>query len=415
MRILHTSDWHLGRALYGKKRYAEFEAFLNWLLNTMKEEKIDVLLVAGDVFDSNTPSNRAQGLYYQFLCRVANTGCRHVVIIAGNHDSPSFLNAPKNLLKALNVYVIGAMTEDLSEEVVVLKQHDSVEAVVCAIPYLRDKDIRILEAGENIDSKNAKLVAGLASHYAEVCELAQKTVQDVMAQQPERVQDIPIIGMGHLFTAGGKTIDGDGVRELYVGSLAHVGQDVFPMAMDYLALGHLHVPQKVAGLEHIRYCGSPIAMGYGEAKQEKQVLIVDFDGKKPQVMAKAVPCFQVLKRITGNLNEILNEIAALKMSSVDAWLEIEYTGNELVSNLRDQLDAAVAKTSLDILRIKNQRLVDSVLHATSLEDTLDDLNPDLVFSRCLDSYAIEEDERSELQQSYQEVLLSLTEDDVMAQ
>ena len=109
MKILHTSDWHLGRSLYGRKRYEEFSSFLDWLAQTIEEEKVDALLVAGDVFDNSTPSNRAQELYYRFLCRVAASCCRHVVVIAGNHDSPSFLNVPKELLRALNVYVVGAM------------------------------------------------------------------------------------------------------------------------------------------------------------------------------------------------------------------------------------------------------------------------------------------------------------------
>ena len=95
MKILHTSDWHLGRTLYGRKRYEEFEAFLAWLTETIREREIDALLVAGDVFDTSTPSNRAQELYYRFLCRVVASHCRHVVVIAGNHDSPSFLNAPR--------------------------------------------------------------------------------------------------------------------------------------------------------------------------------------------------------------------------------------------------------------------------------------------------------------------------------
>jgi len=107
MRVLHTSDWHIGRTLYGRKRYEEFEAFLTWLAETIQQNRIDALLVSGDVFDTSAPSNHAQELYYRFLCRVAASACRHVVVVAGNHDSPSFLNAPKELLKALDVHVVG--------------------------------------------------------------------------------------------------------------------------------------------------------------------------------------------------------------------------------------------------------------------------------------------------------------------
>ncbi len=275
MKILHTSDWHLGRSLYGRKRYEESSAFLDWLNQTIEEEKIDALLVAGDVFDTSTPSNRAQELYYRFLCRVAGSCCRHVVVIAGNHDSPSFLNAPKELLRALNVYVVGSITDPLDDEVIVLYADAKPEAIVCAVPYLRDKDIRTVEPGETIDDKNVKLVEGLKKHYADIFQIAEQKRTEIIHAGHDR---IPILAMGHLFTAGGKTVDGDGVRELYVGSLAHVGKDVFPSSFDYLALGHLHVPQVVGSEEHIRYCGSPIPMGYGEATQEKKVVIIEFAG-----------------------------------------------------------------------------------------------------------------------------------------
>ena len=252
MKILHTSDWHLGRSLYGRKRYEEFSAFLDWLTQTIESEKVDALLVAGDVFDTSTPSNRAQELYYRFLCRVAASCCRHVVVIAGNHDSPSFLN----------VYVVGSMTDVLEDEVFILQTDDKPEAIVCAVPYLRDKDIRTVEPGETIDDKNAKLVEGLRNHYADVCAIAEQKRAEFKSAGHDGT---PIVAMGHLFTAGGKTVDGDGVRELYVGSLAHVGKEVFPSAIDYLALGHLHVPQAVGGAEHIGgfHTGAPFELARG--------------------------------------------------------------------------------------------------------------------------------------------------------
>ena len=117
MKILHTSDWHIGRSLYGRKRYDEFSAFLDWLAEFIQTESVDALLIAGDIFDTSTPSNRAQELYYRFLCKVSASCCRHIVVIAGNHDSPSFLNAPKELLRALNVHVVGSITDNSEDEV----------------------------------------------------------------------------------------------------------------------------------------------------------------------------------------------------------------------------------------------------------------------------------------------------------
>ena len=194
MKILHTSDWHIGRTLYGRKRYEEFEAFLTWLAETIQQNEIEALLVAGDVFDTTAPSNRAQELYYRFLCRVAASSCRHVVVIAGNHDSPSFLNAPRELLKALDVHVVGSSSESLEDEVLVLRNElNAPELIVCAVPYLRDRDIRVAEAGESVEDKERKLLAGIRSHYAAVAALAEQ-------KREELGVDIPIVAMGHLFT-----------------------------------------------------------------------------------------------------------------------------------------------------------------------------------------------------------------------
>mgnify|MGYP003701507559 FL=1 len=119
LTILHTSDWHLGRRLYGRMRYEEFAAFLNWLEETISARHVDVLIVAGDIFDTMTPSNRAQALYYEFLGKVSTLCCEHIVIVAGNHDSPTFLDAPSQVLKFLNVHVIGTACDDLNDEILV--------------------------------------------------------------------------------------------------------------------------------------------------------------------------------------------------------------------------------------------------------------------------------------------------------
>ena len=413
MKILHTSDWHLGRSLYGRKRYEEFSAFLHWLSTTIESESIDALLVAGDIFDTSTPSNRAQELYYRFLCRVAGSCCRHIVVIAGNHDSPSFLDAPKELLRALNVYVVGAVSQDHEDEVLVLyDRQDRPEAIICAVPYLRDKDIRTVEPGETIDDKNMKLVLGLKHHYEKVCELAE---EKRAACKKDGHRDIPIIGMGHLFTAGGKTVDGDGVRELYVGSLAHVGQNVFPAAMDYLALGHLHVPQTVGGSTHIRYCGSPIPMGYGEAAQEKKVIIVHFNATTPTIEELAVPCFQPLERIVGSLDDIQSRLEQLKKDGSKAWLELEYTGSDITGNLREMLEETMVDSSMEIRRIKNKRLIERVISTIQENETLDDLDVQQVFTRCLDTFEIKPEEREQLIHSYNEIIKFLQEEDINEQ
>jgi exonuclease SbcD len=409
MKILHTSDWHIGRSLFGKKRYEEFEAFLNWLAETIQQERVDALLVAGDIFDTSAPSNRAQELYYRFLCRVAASSCRHVVVIAGNHDSPSFLNAPKNLLRALNVHVIGAAMENRYDEVLVLSKKDgSPELIVCAVPYLRDRDIRVAVAGESILNKERNLIEGIRNHYAEVAAIAEQKRRELNAE-------IPIIAMGHLFTAGAQTVDGDGVRELYVGSLAHVLSEIFPAGLDYLALGHLHIPQKVNGSEMMRYSGSPLPMGFGEAKQEKSVCLVAFAGIKAEVRLVRVPVFQRLERVKGAWEELSTRILELSTTQSQTWLEVVYEGEEVIGNLREILEEATSGTEMEILRIKNNRIIERVLNQIQDDETLEDLNVNDVFERCLSAHEVPEEQRPELLRAYKETVTSLYEDDARAE
>ena len=409
MKILHTSDWHIGRALYKRQRYEEYQAFLNWLAGLIEEENVDVLLVAGDVFDNSIPSNYAQKLYYRFLCRVAGTADCHVIIIAGNHDSPSFLNAPRELLESVNVHVVGCASDSPSDELIVLTGPDNEPIlVVCAIPYLRDRDIRTAEAGESIEDKERKIIEGIRNHYHIVCDLAEQ-------KRAILNKSIPIIAMGHLFASGGRTVDGDGVRELYIGSLAQVRMDVFPGCIDYLALGHLHIPQTVGGSETIRYSGSPLPIGFGEAQQEKSVVLVEFSGHAPNIRNIPVPCFQELKTLSGDWQTVAGEIDELKAAGSNAWLEINYEGDEIAGRLRERLDEAVAGTRLEILRVKNNRVLEHALTGKDAEETLDDLDVSDVFKRCLEMNEVPEEQQTALLSAYQEVIVSLSEEDPMAE
>ena len=412
LRILHTSDWHIGRTLYGRHRHEEFTAFFNWLYNTIVEQQVDILLVAGDIFHTTTPSNRAQQLYYDFLCRVATSTCRHLVVTAGNHDSPTFLSAPRELLRALNVYVVAALPSSPTEEVLVLKdQAGEAEAIICAVPFLRDREIRTATAGQDMDDRERDLIQGITKHYSEVCAEAEE-------QRNKLARPVPIIGMGHLFTAGGSKVEGDGVRNLYVGSLAYVGADAFPDSLDYLALGHLHAPQKVGGSETRRYSGAPLVMGFGEAEKKKTVCLLDFPASgptAPTVELLPVPIFQRIKQIKGDWEHIQTELSTLKEEGQAIWLEIIYQGEELIADLRQRLDDAVADTPLDILRIRNRRIIEQALRPVQAEETLADLRHEEVFSRCLDAHDIPAEQRPALVTAYNEIALTLEQDDPMAE
>ncbi|GAA0314423.1 hypothetical protein GCM10009129_09630 [Psychrobacter aestuarii] len=469
-------------------RYEEFAAFLAWLQDAMHAQQVDILIVAGDVFDTMTPSNRAQALYYEFLAAVAKSTCQHIVIVAGNHDSPSFLDAPSQFLRALNVHVIGTACDDVKDEVLVLDNADGQpSAIVAAVPYLRDRDVRGSSAGESMDTKDANVVKGIQAHYDRVATIAKEKQAALLASDSRH---IPIIATGHLFAAGGKTTEDDGVRELYVGNLGKVTADTFGDSFDYVALGHLHVPQRVGGCEHIRYSGSPIAMGFGEARQQKQVLLVQFgndiapidmnvqsaptepapkaqtpapapapqntqagftddlfgfdmldddeettvlDQEKlpadpvaipPQITRKngihmritplAVPTFQPLAQVTGDIRHITRAIQALPASQAH-WLEVIYDGSDIITDLREQVQALVAELPHEVLKIKNNQRYDKVMNQQQSTETLQDLNEMDVFERCLALHAIADGQKPTLRDAYAQILHQLHHDDKHAE
>ncbi len=400
MKLLHTSDWHLGRSLYDRKRYAEFEAFLDWLAGFIKDEQIDILLVAGDVFDSSSPGNRAQELYYRFLWSISQSCCRHVVITGGNHDSPTFLDAPKNLLHALNISVVGAITENPEDEICIMKNRSGEnEAIVCAVPFLRDRDIRTVEAGENPDDKTKKLLENISRHYRDIAAAARK-------HQDEKNR-VPVIGMGHLFTRNARTSEGDGVRELYIGTLAHIDGDAVSEGFDYMALGHLHMAQIAGNSDRVRYCGSPIPMGFSEADQTKKVIVVDFEDLAPVITEHMVPCFQQLLRIAGDIDAISVRISQLKSEGSNAWLEIEITSFTAATLITSHFDELLKGSDLEILRIRNRNIIDRALTPLAENETLESLNDSDVFLRCLKSHEIPEEESLLLTDTYNEAIASM--------
>jgi exonuclease SbcD len=414
MKILHTSDWHLGRALYGRKRTAEFEAFLEWLLAAIGEHGVDVLLVAGDIFDTVAPTNRAQQLYYRFLCRTAEFGCRHVVVVGGNHDSPSFLDAPKELLSFLDVHVVGAVPEKIEKELLTLRGPDGVpELLVCAVPYLRDRDVRVLGADENLCDKERGLTMGIERHYHEIGRLAAEKLEQ-LKESGESRRNVPIVATGHLFAAGGQTAEGDGVRDLYVGTLARVDVKRFPPCFDYLALGHLHSPQKMS--ETVRYSGSPLPMSVKEAEHGKKSVVLvdfgsaDFEANKPSITELPIPLFQELALIAGDLEFLESRLVELRACGSEAWLELVYEGETLVPDLRERLTLLTAGSGMEVLRVKDARVLKDIPGAWGAYEMLDELDVSDVFSRCLDVRKVPDEARAELLDSYRKVLASLEEE-----
>lgn len=398
MKILHTSDWHLGRTLHSKKeRQTEHQLFFEWLLKTIEANAIDLLLVAGDIFDNGTPNSTSQKMYYDFLVKVKNTACENVIIVGGNHDSPSFLNAPKHILSVLNVRVIGNATENIDDEIVIVKDKNGKPSViVCGVPFLRERDISRFAEGENYTDRSKRINENIKRHYGEIASRAEHIRADLGVS-------IPIIATGHSSVAGGKRNDDDGVRETYIGNIEAIGSDIFPDTFDYVALGHYHIPSVIK--EHIRYCGSPIPMGFGEAGQTKVVYVIHFSDKR-KIETIHIPVFQKLESIVGNKNFIANRLAALKQEDIAVWTEIIYKGDEIFPDLASWVNAQIADSKIENLKLSNRQFSSDVLTHESAE-SLEELSAYDVFDKLLEKNNITEEQQAELKDSYHEIITAL--------
>jgi exonuclease SbcD len=386
--------------LYSKKeRREEHSAFLNWLQATIKENLVDLLIVAGDIFDTASPSSSSQKMYYDFLLNVRNSGCLNVVIVGGNHDSPSFLNAPKDILAALNVHVIGNASENIDDEIVVIRDNeDCPVAVVCAVPFLRERDISRFTEGETYQNRSMRIAESIKNHYEKIAEMAEN-------KRNELGKNIPLIATGHLSVAGGKKNEDDGVRDIYIGNIECVGSEIFSQSFDYIALGHYHVPSVIS--EKVRYCGSPIPMGFGEAGQQKCVYIVDFKEKKTLIETVEIPVFQKLESIRGDKSFIENRLTELKDSDISVWVEIIYDGNEVFPDFTAWTAEKTVDTKIEILKLQNRQYLANVLTQNDSIQPLEELNEFDVFDKLLEKNGISTEQKEELKNLYRNVVVEL--------
>lgn len=396
MKILHTSDWHLGRTLYSKKeRHEEHAAFLEWLLHTIKDNSINLLLIVGDIFDTVSPSSSSQKMYYDFLIKVKQVGCENVIVVGGNHDSPSFLNAPKDILAALNVTIIGNATENIKDEIIVVRDSSgNPNIIVCGVPFLRERDISRFAEGESYTDRSKRINQNIKKHYEEIAKLAE----DI---RTELGREVPIIATGHLSVAGGQRNEDDGVRETYIGNIEAVGSDIFPDTFEYVALGHYHIPSKIK--EHIRYCGSPIPMGFGEAKQTKCVYIIDFT-KATTIETKEIPVFQKLESIVGDKNYIENRLKEVKKENTSVWVEVVYNGDEILPDFTAWVNEQITGSKIEVLKLQNRQYLSDGLSSKDTSESLEKLSVFDVFDKLLDKKNISEEQKKELQETYKEIV-----------
>ncbi len=197
------------------------------------------------------------------------------------------------------------------------------------------------------------------------------------------------------------------MRELYIGTIAHIDGEDISKGFDYMALGHLHLAQIAGNTETVRYSGSPIPMGFSEAGQTKKVIVVDFNDHTPVITEHPVPCFQQLLRIAGDVDTISEKISGLKAAESNAWLEIEVTSFTAATLITSHFDELLKGSDIEILRIKNKNIIDRALTPLAENETLESLNDKDVFMRCLKSYDIPEEEQILLKDTYNEAIASL--------
>lgn len=397
MRIIHTSDWHLGQNFYSKSRAAEHDAFLNWLLTTAETHLVDAIIVAGDIFDTGSPPSYARELYNRFVVKLQQTGC-HLVVLAGNHDSVATLNESKEILAWLKTTVVASAG---SEPFCLPLRDGSPGAIFCPVPFLRPRDIITSQAGLSGQEKQQHLLEAITDYY-------QHQYQAACELRGDRA--LPIIASGHLTTVGASK--SDAVRDIYIGTLDAFPAQNFPPA-DYIALGHIHRPQKPGGQEHIRYCGSPIPLSFDETGNGKYVNLVTFSaGKLADVTALEVPVTQQLAVIKGDPEAIRQQLEQWRDTPADApvWLDIEVTTEDYLSDIQRKIQALTADLPVEVLLVRRSREQRERILASERRETLSELKVEEVFARRLAQEELDEVQIARLQSLFSETLHSLNQE-----
>lgn len=403
MKILHTADWHIGKKLHKHELSKDFDLFINWLCETVLAEKVQVIVVSGDVFDMANPSSEARHQYFQTLIRLCRLGCK-LIITGGNHDSPTMLNAPAEILRELDIHVIGGLPENLEDLVIPLKNEtNEIECVIAALPYLREANLRKVVEGQSYEDRLEEIQSGIAHYYSEAAKICA-------TKYPE----IPAIALGHLFATGAITSDSE--REIQIGNQASFNACKFSNYFNYIALGHIHKPQKINASTPIFYSGSPIPLSFSERKDEKRVLLINTTSNwEPKNLP--IPQSRRLMKITGTLNELTEKLQDLETPyQLISLIELELNENEysaesmlrfedLISNFNQKEFEIVKHRAV----FKNQ--VKSVTEIYSTQLNLEDLKPRKVFQEMLLTQTYDEKISEEILSAFDELLDEIYQDE----
>ena len=355
LKIIHTADWHLGQSFFGYDRQPEHTAFLKWLAETVADRQIDVLLIAGDVFDVANPSASAQRQFYHFLKEInlANPGLQ-VVVVAGNHDSAARLEAPNPLLEELGIAVVGVVKRNESGEIdfnsllIPLRHRDgSVQAYCMAVPFLRQGDY------PPTDQKDQNTyVAGVERMYRGLYEFAMEKAGT----------ELPLVAMGHLHVLGAELSDDDRSERVIMGGLESVTSDSFPRELAYTALGHIHKAQKVGGREEVRYSGSPLPMSFSETNYRHQVVLVTLDGRtpasiEPLIIPQTVALMRVPKvpvppaQVLEALRALPDKLETDSACALAPFLEVRVLLTEPAPGFRNEVEEVLANKFVRLVSI----------------------------------------------------------------
>ena len=398
-RILHTADWHLGKMLNEQSREPEQKLFLDWLLKQVIELEVDVVLVAGDVFDTANPPQSAEALYYNFVADLNRSSKANLVLIAGNHDSSNQLEAPKRVLKALRTHVSGSVAEELAERFLLLPSADDPKVAFALVPFLREKDLRMGKTGDKESEIRKEVTAGITRVYQETAEAARSAKISC-----------PIIATGHLTVAGAAPSESE--REIHIGGLGAVDSGIFPDAFKYVALGHLHRPQATDKLGRVRYSGSPIPLSFSEVSDTKEVRILDVIDDEITQSSVQIPLFRKLiqlKTSLPTLDKDLKDQAKVKPGELSTWVEVILSGHTGLNDANNDVRTKAHGLPFEVLKVMladTKKLIGAGVDIKNLA-ALDNLleRPADVFDHLLKQKTdIEENEKKSLRIAFKKII-----------
>ena len=327
MRFLHTGDWHVGKMLKGRNRLDEQAAVLAEIVDIARREHVDALLLGGDVFDSFAPSAEAERLVYATLAEYCAAGIP-VVVIGGNHDHPRRLAALRELLDPLKIYVRAEPCPPDAGGVIRLPSRDGREvAQIAVLPFVQEP--RIVDACRLFDAEEQWYEA-----YADrVAQMMESLAHWFRA-------DTVNILMAHVFTDG--ALAGGGERALHLGQVYAVSPRRLPATAHYVALNHLHRPQRVPAPAWAEYSGSPLQLDFGEVDQAKRVIVVEAHPGRP-VAVQNVPLAsgRTLLDVHGTLDELQRRAESLRSAYLRVTLNVPAPAPGLANRVKEILPDAL--------------------------------------------------------------------------